>query len=105
MNSSPDTYINSFTKTAYYCLRNIARLHPLLSNIDAKVLVNAFKSRSDCKSLFNGLPVELLSWCLHTSPPSSTSFTDYLHLPVSDLLTGLPAVPCSRLFITCQKIF
>ncbi len=51
-------HISSLTKSAFFHLRNIARLHPFLNINDAETLVHAFiTSRLDYYiSLFYGLP-------------------------------------------------
>ncbi|KAL2088052.1 hypothetical protein ACEWY4_016880 [Coilia grayii] len=51
-------HINKVTKTAYFHLRNIAKVRPFLTQPDAEKLVHAFiTSRLDyCKALFTGLP-------------------------------------------------
>ena len=58
-----ESHIKLVTKTAFYHLRNIARLRPMLSDTDAKMLINAFIfSRIDyCNSLFYGLPAKLIN--------------------------------------------
>ena len=53
-----NTHINQVTKTAFFHLRNIARIRAYLSLEDAKTLIHAFVfSRLDyCNALFSGLP-------------------------------------------------
>ena len=53
-----DAHIKQVTKTAFYHLRNIARIRDFLSLDDAKTLIHAFVfSRLDyCNALFSGLP-------------------------------------------------
>ena len=53
-----DTHIGQVTKTAFFHLRNIARIRAYLSLEDAKTLIHAFIfSRLDyCNALFSGLP-------------------------------------------------
>ena len=53
-----DAHIKQVTKTAFYHLRNIARIRDFLSLDDAKTLIHAFVfSRLDyCNTLFSGLP-------------------------------------------------
>ena len=56
------SHIKSLTKSAFFHLRNIARLRPLLTLKDAETLVHAFiSSRLDyCNALFHGLPSKTL---------------------------------------------
>ena len=51
-------HIKEITKTAFYHLRNIAKIQPMLTEADAEILVHAFvSSRIDyCNALFSGLP-------------------------------------------------
>ena len=51
-------HIKSTTKSAFFHLRNLARIRPLLTLSDAETLVHAFiTSRIDyCNALFSGLP-------------------------------------------------
>uniref|UniRef100_A0A669B7W6 Reverse transcriptase domain-containing protein n=1 Tax=Oreochromis niloticus TaxID=8128 RepID=A0A669B7W6_ORENI len=53
-----ESHIKEITKTAFYHLRNIARIRHVLSNDTAEILVHAFvSSRIDyCNALFSGLP-------------------------------------------------
>ena len=53
-----NTHISHVTKTAFFHLRNIARIRAYLSLDDAKTLIHAFVfSRLDyCNALFSGLP-------------------------------------------------
>ncbi|KAL3999372.1 hypothetical protein ACER0C_007143 [Sarotherodon galilaeus] len=53
-----ESHIKEITKTAFYHLRNIARIRQVLSNDTAEILVHAFvSSRIDyCNALFSGLP-------------------------------------------------
>uniref|UniRef100_A0A8C5CK28 Reverse transcriptase domain-containing protein n=1 Tax=Gadus morhua TaxID=8049 RepID=A0A8C5CK28_GADMO len=53
-----DQHIRSITRIAFFHLRNIARIRPMLSAVDAETLIHAFvSSRLDyCNALFLGLP-------------------------------------------------
>ena len=53
-----NAHINHVTKTAFFHLRNVARIRAYLSLDDAKTLIHAFVfSRLDyCNALFSGLP-------------------------------------------------
>ena len=55
-------HINSMSRSAFYHLRNIARLRPALTQQNAEVLVNAYvTSRLDyCNSILSGIPNKLL---------------------------------------------
>lgn len=55
---SLELHIKETTRTAFYHLRNIARIRPILTKADAEILVHAFvSSRIDyCNVLFSGLP-------------------------------------------------
>ena len=52
------SHINKITKTAFFHLRNIAKIRPFLSQPDAEKIIHAFvTSRLDyCNALFTGLP-------------------------------------------------
>ncbi|XP_051789181.1 uncharacterized protein LOC127529479, partial [Erpetoichthys calabaricus] len=52
------SHINKITRTAFFHLRNIAKVRPLISSKDAEKLVHAFVfSRLDyCNALLSGLP-------------------------------------------------
>ena len=54
-----DGHIKEVTKTAFFHLRNISKIRPLLSAADAEILIHAFvSSRLDyCNVLFSGLPL------------------------------------------------
>ena len=51
-------HVKSITKIAFFHLRNIAKIRPMLSTADAETLIHAFiSSRLDyCNALFSGLP-------------------------------------------------
>ena len=53
-----DQHVRSITRNAFFHLRNIEKLTPMLSAADAETLIHAFiSSRLDyCNSLFSGLP-------------------------------------------------
>ena len=53
-----NSHINKVTKTAFFHLRNIAKVRPFINQNDAEKLIHAFiSSRLDyCNSLFAGLP-------------------------------------------------
>lgn len=59
---SYNSYFKHLTKTAFFHLRNIARIRPFLSRPDAERLIHAFiTSRLNfCNSLFGGLPTSSL---------------------------------------------
>lgn len=97
-----DHHIKSVTKTAFFHLRNIARLRPFLPVSDAQTLVHSFvMSRLDyCNSLFLGLPTKSLQRLqyiqnsaarLLTHTKRSAHITPILHqlhwLPVSSRIT------------------
>uniref|UniRef100_A0A3P9K8W2 Reverse transcriptase domain-containing protein n=1 Tax=Oryzias latipes TaxID=8090 RepID=A0A3P9K8W2_ORYLA len=52
-----EKHVNQVTKTAFYHLRNIARVRPFLSRASAEILIHAFiSSRLDyCNALFSGV--------------------------------------------------
>ncbi|KAK0156604.1 hypothetical protein N1851_000036 [Merluccius polli] len=52
-----DQHVKSITRTAFFHLRNIAKIRPMLSAADAETLIHAFiLSRLDyCNALFSGL--------------------------------------------------
>lgn len=54
-----DVHIKEITKIAFFHLRNISKVRPLLSTTDAETLIHAFvSSRLDyCNVLFSGLPL------------------------------------------------
>ena len=54
-----ESHISNLTKTAFYHLRNIAKVQPFLSQADTERLMHAFiTSRLDyCNALLSGLPV------------------------------------------------
>lgn len=51
-------HISEITKTAYFLLRNIAKIHPVLSFHNAEIVLHAlvFARLDYCNSLFSGLP-------------------------------------------------
>lgn len=53
-----NSHINKVTKTAFFHLRNIAKVRPFINQNDAEKLIHAFiSSRLDyCNALFTGLP-------------------------------------------------
>ena len=53
-----DQHLRSITRIAFFHLRNIAKIRPMLSAADAETMFHAFtSSRLDyCNSLFSGLP-------------------------------------------------
>ncbi len=65
-----NSHFKNITKVAFFHLRNIARIRPFLSRLDAERLIHAFTtSRLDyCNSLFVGLPassVKILQYCIY----------------------------------------
>ncbi|XP_061759223.1 probable RNA-directed DNA polymerase from transposon BS isoform X1 [Nerophis ophidion] len=54
-----ESHIKSVTKTAFFHLRNIAKIRSILSTKDAEIIIHAFvTSRLDyCNVLFSGLPM------------------------------------------------
>ncbi|XP_061907768.1 uncharacterized protein LOC133652732, partial [Entelurus aequoreus] len=54
-----ESHIKSVTKTAFFHLRNIAKIRSILSTSDAEIIIHAFvTSRLDyCNVLFSGLPM------------------------------------------------
>ena len=62
-NLTSDAHIRNVTKSAFYHLKNIARVHPFLSQANTETLVHAFiTSRLDyCNALLSGLPKKAIS--------------------------------------------
>jgi len=58
-----EAHIKHISKTAFYHLRNAARLGPFLSFADTESLIHAFiTARLDyCNALFSGIPATFLS--------------------------------------------
>lgn len=51
-------HIREITKTAYFLLRNVAKIHPVLSFQNAEIVLHAlvFARLDYCNCLFSGLP-------------------------------------------------
>jgi len=63
-----ESHIKHISKTAFYHLRNAARLEPFLSFADSESLIHAFIiARLDyCNALFSGIPAKFLSRLQYT---------------------------------------
>ena len=91
-----ENQINSLTKSAYYHLKNIARIRGLLSKPDLEKLVHAFiSSRLDyCNGLYTGLPkktIQKLQRVQNAAARVLTKTKKYDHItPVLRSLHWLP---------------
>jgi hypothetical protein len=91
-----NTHISQVTKTAFFHLRNIARIRAYLSLEDAKTLIHAFVfSRLDyCNSLLAGLPkksTDRLQLVQNAAARTKTRMRDHI-TPVLASLHWLPVV-------------
>ncbi|KAL3060778.1 hypothetical protein OYC64_015177 [Pagothenia borchgrevinki] len=78
------SHVKSVTKSAFFHLRNIARLRPSLSESVAETLVHAFvTSRLDyCNGVLFGVPKKNLDRLHPSMPlPPSTYRTSFTHMP------------------------
>ncbi len=62
-NLSFDSHVSSICKTAFFHLKNISKLRPMLSMSNAEILINAFMtSRLDyCNALLGGCSARLIN--------------------------------------------
>ncbi len=61
-NLSVDSHISSICKTAFFHLKNISKLRPMLSMPNAEMFIHAFTSRLDyCNTLLGGCSARLIN--------------------------------------------
>ncbi len=87
-NLSFDSHVSSICKTAFFFLKNISKLRPLLSMSNAKMLIHAFMtSRLDyCNALLGGCSSRLINYRYKLT---RTRKYDYIS-PVKSTLHWLP---------------
>ncbi len=71
------THIKSVTKSAFFHIRNISRLHPSLSDSVAETLIHSFvTSRLDyCNAILYGVPNKTLDRLQHVQKSAATVLT------------------------------
>ncbi|KAL4006782.1 hypothetical protein ACER0C_000634 [Sarotherodon galilaeus] len=95
-----ESHVKEITKTAFYHLRNIARIRQVLSSDTAEVLVHAFvSSRIDyCNALLSGLPKKIfrgLQMVQNAAARILTRTGKFEH--ISPVLNSLHWLPCQAL--------
>ncbi len=60
-NLSFDSHVSSICKTAFFHLKNISKLRPMLSMSNAEILIHAFMILDYCNALFSGCSVRLIN--------------------------------------------
>ncbi len=92
-NLSFDSHISSICKTAFFHLKNISKLRPMLSMSNAEILIHAFMtSRLDyCNALLGGCSARLINKLQMVQNAAATRTRKYDHIsPVLSTLHWLP---------------
>ncbi len=112
-NLSFDSHVSSICKTAFFNLRNISELRPMLSMSNAEMLINAFMtSRLDyCNALLGGCSaclINKLQMVQNAAARVLTRTRKYDHIsPVLSTLHWLPIkhrIDFKILFITYKEL-
>lgn len=96
-----EAHIRSVTKSAFYHLRNIARIWPFLSTPDIERLIHAFiTSRIGyCNSLYIGLPAKSIKWLQYIQNSAASVLT---HTTSRQHISG---VLCNLHWLQVQSCF